>query len=260
MSAKWVLPAVLFCAAPAVAGDPPDRAAETQALTVLLHDLLLKNLPDPIVETNHDWGRQKDVVVGMAWHKLKAEPRRADRNDGHWEKLRVQGVDPPNSLSLGIKNLTSPEPGRTTFDAVVALDVRLTYEQQVWKAGTRFYSGETRARCRAVVRLACELTNRTELRPGSILPDVVVRVRVTDAELAYHDLVCEHTAGVGGDAAKAIGEAVRTVLKKLKPDLERDLLARANGAIVKAADTKEVRVEFDKLLAGKAPAVTRTKP
>lgn len=260
MSAKWVLPAVLFCAAPAVAADAPDRADEAQALTVLFRDLLLKNLPDPIVETGHDWGRQKEFVVGMTWHRLRAEPRRADRNEGHWEKLRVQGVDPPQTLALGVKNLSSPEPGRTTFDAVVALDVRLTYEQQFWKAGTRVYSGETRARCRAVVRLACELTNRTELRPGKILPDVVVRVRVTDADLTYHDLVCEHTAGVGGDAARAIGEAVRAVLKKLKPDLERDLLARANTAIVKAADTKEVRVEFDKLLSGKAPAVTRGKP
>src|SRR5688572_30590671 len=134
MSAKWVLPVVLFCAAPAVAAEPVDRTAETDALTVLVRDLLLKNLPDPLVETGHDWGRQKDVVVGLTWHKLRAEPRRAGRNDGHWEKLRVQGVDPPRTLSLGIKNLATPEPGRTTFDAVVALDVRLTYEQQYWKA------------------------------------------------------------------------------------------------------------------------------
>lgn len=251
MSATWVLSAALFCAAP---GD------EAEALTVVVRELLLKNLPDPLVEAGHDWGKQKDAVVGLTWHKLRAEPRRAARNDGHWEHLRVQAINPQQTLSLGVKNLASPGPGRTTFDAAIALDVRLTYDPQIWKSGIRYYSGETRARCRAVVKLVCELTNRTESRPGSVLPDVVVRIRVTDAEVSYHDLVCEHAAGVGGDAAKAIGEAVRAVLKKLKPDLERDLLAKADAAVVKAADTKEVRVEFDKLLSGKAPAVTRGKP
>ena len=255
MIANWVLAAAVCCCTPAAGFAEPE-----DGLTVFFRELLLKNLPDPLVETGHGWGRQKDGVVGMTWRGLKAEPRRAARNDGHWEKLRVEAIDPSRTLSLGVKDLTSPEPGRTTFDAVVAVDVRLTYEQQIWKAGTRFYSGETRARCRAVLRLACEVTNRTERRPGSILPDVVMRVRVTAAEVGYHDLVCEHTAGVGGDAAKAIGEAVRAVLKKVKPDLERDLLARANAAVVKAADTKEVRVEFDKLLAGKTPAIIRGKP
>ncbi len=37
-------------------------------------------------------------------------------------------------------------------------------------------------------------------------------------------------------------------MKKFKPDLERDLLAKANAAIVKAADTKEVRVSLGGLL------------
>src|SRR5262249_15893932 len=86
MSVKWVLPAALFCAAPAVAADSPPSPDETQALTVLFRDLLLKNLPDPIVETNHDWGRQKEFTVGVTWHGLRAAPRRGDRNDGHWDK------------------------------------------------------------------------------------------------------------------------------------------------------------------------------
>jgi len=37
----------------------------------------------------------------------------------------------------------------------------------------------------------------------------------------------------------------------VKPNLESDLLAKANAAIVKAADTKEVKVELGKLLGAK---------
>ena len=96
-------------------------------------------------------------------------------------------------------------------------------------------------------------------RPGSLLPDAVIRVRVTEAELHYTDLVCEHTAGLDGDAAKKVGEAVLKFLKQAKPSLERDLLAKANAAIVKAADTREVRIELDKLLTGKVPTIQRKK-
>jgi hypothetical protein len=108
------------------------------------------------------------------------------------------------------------------------------------------------------VLLKCEITSRTETKPGSLLPDMVFRVRVTDAKLVYDKLVIEHTAGVGGDAAKVLGETFLDVARRVKPDLERDLLARANAAIMKAADTKEVRVSFESLLKGGTP-ITRAK-
>jgi hypothetical protein len=56
-----------------------------------------------------------------------------------------------------------------------------------------------------------------------------------------------------------MGKAVYEVLKAVKPDFEKGLLEKANAAVVKAADTKEVKVEFDKLLTGKLPAVTKGK-
>src|SRR5205085_2469644 len=137
-----------------------------------------------------------------------------------------------------------------TLEAVVAADADGSFEQQLWKGGVRLYSGETRGRCRATVRLACEATTRLDRKPGAILPDAVVRVRVTGARLFYDDLVVEHALGVGGDAAKAIGEAAHRLLTRFKPSLERDLLAKADAAIVRAGDTKEVRVEFERLLKG----------
>ena len=49
---------------------------------------------------------------------------------------------------------------------------------------------------------------------------------------------------------EASGELVLETVKQARPDLERDLLNKANAAIVKAADTKEVRVSLDALLKG----------
>ena len=250
----------LLSAVPAFAGEP--SASEATHLAKLLRGLMADNLPDPITKTDRNWGQQKNVWVGVKWRRtgpvrMKAEPQHALRNDGHWQTARIEAINPAHTLDLGINNLEYPTPGTVTFDAYVGLDVRLTYEQQLWKAGKRLYGGETRAKCRAALVLKCEATNRLEFKPGATLPDAVFRMRVTKADLFYTGLVFEHTLGVGGDAAKLMGNAVHRFLNDVKPSVEKELLDKANKAIVKAADTREVRVELDKLLAGKPPTVTQ---
>ena len=111
----------------------------------------------------------------------------------------------------------------------------------------RLWSGSIRARTQLHVTLDCESVVRVETK-GGLLPDFVFRVRVTQAEVGYDDLVVEHIAGVGGSAARLIGEALHRSLHRWKPSLERDLLARADAAIVKAADTREVRLGLSGLL------------
>jgi hypothetical protein len=229
---------------------------DAKALGDTLRGLLLKNLPDPLVESKDGWGEQREVAIGLKWERkglvrFRPEVMRDVKNDGHWQKVTVTAADPDKTLSLKLGNV-NPADGKTTFDAELGLDVRLRYEQQLWAGGKRVYAGETRCKCHADVKLAVELVTRMEPKPGAMLPDLAFRVRVTQADLSYRDLVCEHTLGVGGDAAKVLGNAAHEFVKKVKPDVEKDLLAKANAAVVKAADTKEVRVEFDKLLTGKA--------
>lgn len=241
---------VLLLLAPAARAQPP--ADQAQALSALFRDLLLTHLPEPLVETKRNWGQQKPAP-GKVIRRLEGQML----NDGHWQAVRVQALDPAKTLALAIGELVHPGPGKSTFNAYLGLDVRLTVENQFWKRGVRLYSGETRARCRAALKLACEVTDKLETKPGSLLPDVVFRVRVASADLNYADLVCEHTAGLDGDAAAKLGAVMHDLIKQAKPNLERDLLAKANAAVVKAADTKEVRVAFDRVLTGKPPAVTR---
>jgi hypothetical protein len=249
------VPVAARAAAPS---DPPGARpdpADVKALEATLRPLLLKNLPDPLVSSAPGWGRQEEGVVGVMFHKeglrLRTEQVRGLRNDGTWRKIEVRAVNPAQTLALGITEAAYPEPGRATFTAMVGTDCDIKFVQQVWRNGTRLYSGETRARCRVAVRLRCEAASRTELKGGSLLPDLVFRLRVTEAQLFYENLVVEHTAGVGGEAARVLGDAVIDTVRRVKPDLERDLLAKANAAVVKAADTKELRLSFDSLLKGR---------
>jgi hypothetical protein len=57
----------------------------------------------------------------------------------------------------------------------------------------------------------------------------------------------EHVAGVGGEAARIIGSAIKGGLDQWHPSFERELLARADAAIVQAGDTREVRVNLTSL-------------
>lgn len=253
---------------PAAGGSPvvtaraaaPDAAApdpaDVRALEKTLRDLLLANLPDPVVQTGTGWGHQSEGVVGVKFHRagprLWSEPVKGLRNDGAWRRVTVRAADPAKTLAVGVTEAAFPEPGRATFTAMIGADCGLRFEQQLWKNGARLYGGETRGRCRAAVLLRCEVTTRTEPKADSFIPDLVLRVRVIDARLFYENVVIEHTAGVGGDAAKVLGEAFLDTVKRVKPDLERDLLARANAAIVKAADSKEIRVSVAALFKGGA--------
>jgi len=239
--------ACLILAAPPEAAKP-----DTKQLAAAFKGMLLKNLPNPLTESLNGWGNQKEVVIGVKWEKkgilYKPEPMRDTKNDGHWQKVRVDAIDPAKSLSLDITNLRTSPTGTTLFDAAVGLDSRLTYEQQMWGGGKRLYAGETRCRCRAELKLVVELDNKIDFPAGSVIPNFILRVRVTKADLHYHDFKCEHTLGVEGKPAEVMGKAVLEFIKKAKPNLEKDMLAQANAGIVKAADTKEIRIELDKLL------------
>ena len=84
-----------------------------------------------------------------------------------------------------------------------------------------------------------------------LLPEAVVRLHVTKAALSYDNLTVEHIAGVGGEAAKLIGDGLKRGLHQWKPSIEKELLAKAEAAIVKAADTKDAHLSLTRLFGGK---------
>jgi hypothetical protein len=131
--------------------------------------------------------------------------------------------------------------------AFIAFDAHLEYHHQIWRAGIKWYDASARARLRLKLTLDCEVTSRVEAG-ALLLPEAVVRLRVVRSDLRFDNFVVEHVGGVGGEAAKLFGDAVQGSLREWHPGLERDLLARANAAIVKAGDTKEVRLSLLQIL------------
>jgi hypothetical protein len=260
-----LLAAVGLClgAGVALATDPPPSGkgvttggvlglldgSSPAALAGNLRAFVLQALPNPLFEDQRHWGLQKPVRE-VKWRgkglRVHPEVQEVLENDGRWWKVKVTASSPADSLVLDLRDVQKPEPGRLTFTAFVAFDANVEYDRQNWHEGARSYSGSVRARLRLKLTLRCEAQGRLE--GNGFLPEAVVRLRVVQSDLRYDNVVVEHIAGVGGEMAKVLGDATRAGVRQWHPSLERNLVIRANEAIVKAGDTKEVRVGLAALL------------
>jgi hypothetical protein len=229
--------------------SPPPRPAGGAAPLALLggpggdlagrlREFVLTGLPQPLFEDHRKWGLQKKGPLGKM------------RNDGRWWRVTVTGRDLRDTLLLDVRDVATPRPGTTAFTLHLVFDAGVLLERQTWVGGARLYSGSTRARLRLRLTLGCEAVTRLE-KNGSWLPDAVIRLRVVRSDFRYDNLVVEHTAGLSGEAAKLLGDAFVGGLRRWKPSLERRLVEKANAAVVKAADTKEVRVSLLGLMGAK---------
>jgi hypothetical protein len=242
MSRRFVaIAAAALLAIPAFAAEPETPPSPTspsaQELAGAIRGLLLNHLPDPLTTGEPGWGKQVHALV---------DPNQM-RNHGAWRKYRVVALNPAKTLIVEVHHVKQPDASRTTFDLLVGFDTEFDFEQQIWRRGLRLYSGSTKARAKVWAALACEATFKVETTKFW-LPDLVIRLRVTKAELRYSGLEVVHIAGVGGDGAKLLGEALKETIKQVKPSLEKELLEKAGAALIKAGDTKEVRVSMSKLL------------
>ena len=242
---------------------------EAHALAGTFRALLVEHAPRVLYEARPGWGHTARVARGLKWTgkhlPLHPETVYKDKNDGTWRHVRVTADNLADTLVFDLRNVRNPQPGRMTFDAFISFDAVVDYEQQDWDAGTRVYAGSVRARLRVKLLLGCEVVTKLQ-DTGALLPDATFRLRVTRADLRYDDFKAEHVAGVGGEAAKVLGDAVQGSLRAWRPSLEQDLLARANAAIVRAGDTKEVRVglahlfDKDRLTGPALQLITGPKP
>jgi hypothetical protein len=223
-----------------------DRSIET--LESNLRDLILQECPDPLFEDQKNWGHTASVTTGVTLKvkglKVHPEVKHQEKNHGTWRKIRVTGLDLPKTLTFDIRDVRKLDEGRTQFNVAVTFNAHMDGTQQNWSNGIKLYDASLRAHFRVKLALTCETTSRIEPVEGWLVPDFIFRLRVTEARADYDHFVTEHIAGLGGDAARMLGDALQKILR---PALEKKLLPKASAAIVKAADTKEIRVSLSSL-------------
>ncbi len=212
---------------------PPVSNETTAAFARTIRSYLLRELPEPLYDASPGWGREV-----RTW--------RGTKKDGLWRKIHVTALNPAHTLTFDIRDVSLRETGRIGFTALFALEARVEHRWQRWAAGVKLYNTSIRARFRVQVTLQCEATIDVGHDP-LLLPEAVCRLRATESHLQLDNVVVEHVAGFGGDAAEIVGNTIRRGLKQWHPSLERRLLTKAEAAIVRAVDTKEVRLSLTRL-------------
>lgn len=238
---------------------PQPTAEEAAGIAKLMREMALQKMPDPLVTTNDGWGKQKEFAVGKVMlrdpKKFPDAPKEVV-NDGLWRRFTVAPRDPDKTFAVGFAEMVRPTREHLNVTLNVAMDINFRMEQQLWVRGRQLYSGETRGHCKSAVQLKATVQHKTEFKPGSLLPEVALKITTTEAKIFYDALTIDHTAGfdLHGEDAKKAGDLVIDLVKAVKPDLERQLLEKGNAAIVKAAGTKEIKLQLDKLVtAGVVP-------
>jgi hypothetical protein len=262
----WPLALLVILTPPVCAADPkpgavPGVASEKDiaALEKSLRELMIRNAPNPLFEKGYNWGHVEWVPRGLEWHGLRPKTQYSFKEDGVWRKVKVVAPNLSDTLVLDIRNVRDSSEGPRTFDVFTSLGVQVFYDQQTWQNGHRLYAGSVRALLRVKVLLSCEMTSKLEFGK-SLLPDVTFRLRVTKADLSYDNFKVEHAYGWGGDMAKMLGESAEKWLHERHPELERELLDKANAAIVKAADTKEIKLGLGSTFGGEPKKPEPAKP
>jgi len=232
-----------------VRGNAPPSSPlgnNSEELSALLRSFIADNLPDTLFEREVNWGNQRKVAA-LRFDGLRPTIRHPLKNDGVWQKIRFTTHNLNNTLHFNLGNWQHVNTETMRFNASIAFDAKVHYEQQSWESGVRLLSTSARVRMRVMLRLLCEVTTRTDSSSDALLPDLVIRLRVVRSNLDYDDVVFEHVAGMGGTGARWTGELVHGAIQKFRPSLEENLKDRANASIVRAADTREVRLGFGSL-------------
>jgi hypothetical protein len=240
-----MLTLLLLAVSPASAQTPV--APSLPEIAAMVKPLLVQMVPPVLYEHTRNWGHTTMAFHGVHWHGVEPEVVKTPRNDGLWQKVRLK----PRELDKLDFKLTDPvaiDAGRQSFQAYVDFVTGVEYEQQLWERGVRLYSGETRARLRLQAWVDIESSFKVDTSMGL---DFVFRLKTTKAKVRASHLVVEHTAGIGGSGAKLLGEAIEGVVKEAEPGLQRRLQEKIEAALVKAADTREVRIGLGSLFSTK---------
>lgn len=236
-----ISPAALLAQSSTQLNDAYSQLAKT------FKPVLVSSVPVTLYEKTDNWGHEVMVPTGLKWRGLKPSVTKSSRNHGEWRKIIISTQDLKRTMDLHIYDVKNVNSEKQTFKVFLAFQMGVYYDQQNWESGVRLWSGSVRARAQVKVQMECENTLKFNIDKNG-LPDIVLRLRVTGAKVNYDNLVVEHIAGIGGDGAKIVGGALHGAMKQWRPSIERDILAKASAAVVKSADTREIRIGFGSLV------------
>ncbi len=183
-----------------------------------------------------DWGKTKNITVGLDADHGKLRRRKKPVNHGVWKHYQAWLVDPDQNLSVSIDNLRTLDGGRVGFTLVLSAKLDLWARAKIYQYGVHLLALEAEGQTAFDLALDCEVGVQLKNTDGK--SRVAIDPRVADARLALRDFRLDRVSDAKGPLVRELGEEVK---KLIEAELQGPTLtAKLNRAI----DKKRGRLEF----------------
>ncbi len=187
-------------------------------------------------EKKKDWGRRKNITVGVRADGLKLERRKKPVKHGVWKHYVVKLVEPEENLSVAINDLRSIDQGRMAFKLVLSAKLDLWARAKTYQYGVHIIALEATGRTDLELELDCEVG--VGVVPENGKSNAVLDPRVVDSKLNLKGFRLNRISNAKGPLVREIGEEIHDLIEK---ELRgKKLTAKLNKSI----DKKRDRLQF----------------
>ncbi len=183
-----------------------------------------------------DWGKTKNLTVGLHNKGLKIKRRKKAVKHGVWKHYRVKLVNPEEKFAVRIDNLRSVDDGRFSFTLVILAKLDTWIRAKVYQYGVHLIAVEITGDTEMELSLDCEVG--VQLRFVDGLPSVTIDPRVANSHLALSNFHLRRISNAKGPLVKELSSGLRRVIEhELKGP---KLTAKLNRAIDRKRDRLEL--------------------
>ena len=189
-----------------------------------------------------DWGKTKNITVGIRNKGIKLYRRKKAVKHGVWKHYRVKLVDPEKNLDVQIENFHPIGGRRIGFTLILAAKLDVWARAKIYQYGVHVIALDMAGDTAFQLAIDCEVGVRLHTKSGS--PGLVIDPQVVDARLALSDFHLRRVSNARGPLVHELSNGLRRVVEhELRGP---KLVTKINRSIDKRRDRLEL--DFGELL------------
>ena len=230
-----VLVAVVFCT-PAKAQQVPSQS--DASLAHAFAALIEFAVPDSY-EKRKDWGKTKNITVGLQSKGGKIRRRKKPVSHGVWKHYKIRLIDPEKNFQVRIDKLRAVDPGRIAFTLTLSGKLDMWARAKIYQYGIHLIAFEILGDSSLQLSLDCEVGVRLVSTEGN--RGVTIDPRVIDSRLTLTDFHLRRISNADGPVVRELGDGLRRLIEhELKGT---KLTSKLNRAIDKKRDSLSYNFE-----------------
>jgi len=220
---------------PQVSADLPMASAAKSALAHTFAKLIEQAVPLEY-DRKKDWGKTKNITVGLRNEGLKLKRRKRAVKHGVWKHYKVKLIDPDEKLSVRIENLNSVDGSRARFTLVLNARISTWARAKVYQYGIHLIALEVLGDTDIELALDCEVG--VQLHTGEGSPGLAIDPQVFDARLNLSNFRINRVSNAKGPLVHELSSGLR---RAIEHELDGPkLVAKINRSIDKKRDRLEL--------------------